>query len=567
MRWWRVFINKIAGRSGPAEDPAGPRRRADERYVYNVKLQAKCASWPKFVELFTGDVSRSGLFIPTDQKAAVGEQVEVDLELPDSQTFKVTGKVVNVIDAARAAELHTAPGLGVRLDALEGEARARFDQIVAAARASQPIPEPAPISDTGSVSVIEVAKVEITQPPARTPSGRRPAMSAGTGPIVGIDMGTTYTAVAAVRGKKVGILARGDGSRSTPSVISFERGGEVVVGAAARERVTTDPAHTVSSPKRLLGRPFSEREVQTFVGRAPYRTLAGPDGTTVIEMFGREYAVPQLCSYLLADTRKLAEAELGEPVSRAVITVPISFDAVRIEALRRAGTMAGLEVVAVIDEPSSAALANRFAPGFGGIVGVYDFGGGTFDFSVVDVGHGDFRVLGTSGDTWLGGDDLDQALAEAAANQFWRQHKVDLRNQAVEWQRLLFACEKAKRELTTGDSAVIHVPGVLRGSQGMIDLKLGIDRATLSRACGPVIQRSLDVCEQALSLLDMPPDKLTAIYLSGGTTYVPAVKEALEKRFKVPLRTGVPPEHAVCLGAAIHAAQLQLRGAGILAHR
>ncbi|HTM23063.1 MAG TPA: Hsp70 family protein [Kofleriaceae bacterium] len=565
MRWWRVFMNKIAGRAEPAaaaDDPGGPRRRADERYPFKIRLQARCASWPRFVELFSGDVSRSGLFIPTAQQAAAGEQVEVDLTLPDGKTFAVTGQVVNVIDAARAADLHTAPGLGVRLDPLAAEARSRFDLIVAEARAAQPTPEADALSQTGSLPVHTALGRPQSEPGVRrslpTPTG---------GPIIGVDMGTTYTAVASVRGKKVGMLARADGRRSTPSVISFDRGGEVIVGDPARERVATDPAHTVASPKRLLGRAFTEREVQTFVGRAPWRTLAGPDGTTVIEIWGREYAMPQLCSYLLADVRKLAEAELGEPVHRAVITVPISFDQVRIEALRRAGTMAGLEVIAVIDEPSAAALANRYAPGFGGIVGVYDFGGGTFDFSVVDVGRGDFRVLGTSGDTWLGGDDLDQALAEAAANQFWRQHKVDLRNQAVEWQRLLFACEKAKRELTAGDSAVIHVPGVLRGSQGMIDLKLGIDRATLRRACGPLIQRSVEVCDQALALLDMPPDKLSAIYLSGGTTHVPAVQEALEQHFRVPLRTGVPPEHAVCLGAAIHAAQLQLRGTATLPHR
>jgi len=576
MRWWSVFINKLGGQSADASDdaihPSGPRRRADERYAYRVKLQARCASWPRFIELLSGDVSRGGLFIPTDEQAEVGEAVEVDLELPDGQRFLVTGEVVSVVDPIRAAELHTAPGLGVRLHELTGEARERFDTVVAAARAAQPQPDRGSFSDTGSVNITAVrdAMVPAGATPSPSPPGpgrRRPSTGPGGEPIIGLDMGTTYTAVAAVRGRKVGMLSRQDGTRSTPSVVAIERDGEMVVGAAARERIATDPAHTVASPKRLLGRPFSDREVQTFIGRAPWRTFAGPDGSTAIEVWGREYAVPQLCSALLADVRAVAEAELGKPVERAVATVPISFDHARIEALRRAARLAGLEIVAVIDEPSAAALANRFAPGFGGLVGVYDLGGGTFDFSVVDVAQGDFRVLGTAGDTWLGGDDLDQALAEAAANQFWRLHKVDLRNQAVEWQRLLFACELAKRELTGADTAVIHVPEVLRGSEGMIDLKLGIDRATLRRACDAIIQRSLDVCDQTLGLLDMPPSKLSAVYLSGGTTYVPAVREALDRHFGVPIRTGVPPEHAVCLGAAIHAAQLQLRGAPTLSSR
>ena len=210
--------------------------------------------------------------------------------------------------------------------------------------------------------------------------------------------------------------------------------------------------------------------------------------------------------------------------------------------------MAGLDIVAIIDEPSAAALANRFDPTFGGVVGVYDFGGGTFDFSVVDVSAGDFQVLATSGDTWLGGDDFDQVLAEAAANQFWREHKVDLRTQAVEWQRLLFACERAKRTLSTEDQTVISVPNVLRKADGMVSLELGVDRATLTRASAAIVQRTLDTCREALAGLNMEPGDLTTLYLSGGTTNVPSVREALVDFFKVPIRTGVPPEHAVCPG-------------------
>jgi molecular chaperone DnaK len=247
--------------------------------------------------------------------------------------------------------------------------------------------------------------------------------------------------------------------------------------------------------------------------------------------------------------------------------VPISFDDKRLEALRRAGKMVDLDIVAVIDEPSAAALANRFDPEFGGVVGIYEFGGGTFDFSVVDVSTGDFKVLATSGDTWLGGDDFDLVLAEAAANQFWRQHKVDLRKQAVEWQRLVFACERAKRNLTEKEDALIYVPEALRTAGGMVDLKLSIDRDTLMRASQGIIRRSLDTCNEALELLDLAPNDLQVVYLSGGCTYVPSVRKAVAQHFKVPVRTGVPPEHAVCLGAAIHAAQLQLRQAATLSSR
>ncbi|HUH00899.1 MAG TPA: Hsp70 family protein, partial [Kofleriaceae bacterium] len=428
------------------------------------------------------------------------------------------------------------------------------------------IPEEVPVSATGSVSVLAVHTAAVTGGTGAVP--RRPIVPAPSGgPIVGVDLGTTYTSVAAVIDHRVRILFGPNGERSLPSVIAFPRKGEIVVGAEARARIAIDPAHTVVSPKRLLGRHYEDREVQTMVGRAPYRTFAGPDETTVIEIWGEQYAVPQLFAHLFTEVKRWAELQLGTKVSRVVCTVPISFEDARVEAVRRAARFAQLEVVSVIDEPSAAALANRFDKHFGGTVGVYDFGGGTFDFSIVDVSGGDFHVVATAGDTWLGGDDFDQVLAEAAANQFWRQHKVDLRTQAVEWQRLLFACEQAKRELSGAETATILVPEVLRTASGMVDLKLGIDRDILSRAASAIIDRSLDTCRQALDVAGMKPSDLSCVYLSGGTTNVIAVREALDRYFQVPVRTGVPAEHAVCLGAAIHAAQLQMRGSVTLPQR
>ncbi len=381
-------------------------------------------------------------------------------------------------------------------------------------------------------------------------------------PIVGIDMGTTYTSVGAVQGKKVALIGRTEGVKFTPSVIAFPTREQIIVGEAARQRIASDPARTVVSPKRLLGRPFADREVQTFVGQAAYRSRQAPDGTTVIELWQQPYAIPQLCAYLLADAREIAEHKLGRPVRRAVIAVPVSFTDAQIAAMRKAAQMAGLEMVATIDEPSAAALANRYVPGFGGTIGIYDFGGGTFDFSLVDVSTTHFKILATAGDTWLGGDDLDLVLADAAANQFWRQHKVDLRKQAVEWQKLRFACEQAKRQLSIVETAEIRVPQVLRTATGMIDLELAVDRKTLARATAPLVARSLEVCDKALAKVGVASSDLTAIYLCGGTTHVPAVREAVARHFGVPLRAGVAPDQAVCLGAAIQASHVKTRIAG-----
>ncbi|MCL4226697.1 MAG: Hsp70 family protein [Myxococcales bacterium] len=386
------------------------------------------------------------------------------------------------------------------------------------------------------------------------PRADRPAVPT----IIGIDLGTSNTAVAVVRNGKVSVLAGADGARAIPSVVSIPRTGELVVGAEARRRIATDPSRTIASPKRLLGRRLADREVQTFVAQAAYRTLPADDGTVLIEVDGEAYAVPQLCGFILDQARALAERQLGD-VRLAVLAVPVSFDESRCRAVEVAARLAGLEVVGLIAEPNAAALANRYVPGFGGLVGIYDFGGGTFDFSIVDVSRSRFQVMASAGDPWLGGDDIDAVLSDAAANQFWRQHKVDLRKHAAELQRLRFACEEAKRTLSTADTTRIEVKDVLRTAEGMVGLKLSLDRATLSRAAGAIVRRSLDVADRALAQAGLQPGDLSAVYLCGGSSQMPAVREAVQRHFGVPLQAGVPPDQAVAIGAAIHGSLIALR--------
>ena len=378
-------------------------------------------------------------------------------------------------------------------------------------------------------------------------------------PTVGIDLGTTYTAIGITTEAGAVVVPGADGARALPSVVSFPRTGPVLVGAEARNRLVTDPTRTIASPKRLLGRRLADREVQSFVGAAPYRTEVGDDGAPVLEVDGERYAMAQVCGLILGAARAVAERHLGLPVERAVLTVPVSFDAGRIRALETAARLAGLEPVSLISEPNAAALAYRRLPGFGGLMGIYDFGGGTFDFSIVDVSGEQFRVVGSAGDAWLGGDDLDAVLADAAANQFWRQHRVDLRKQAVEWHRLRFAAEAAKRALSTAETTQLVVPEVLRTAQGMIDLRLTLDRPTLARAGTAIVRRTLDVCDQALGRAGLEPGALHAIALCGGSSQMPAVRAAVERHFNVPLLMSARDDQAVCLGAATHAGLLDAR--------
>ena len=574
-------MSKLSGDENPS------RRRRAERYGYRVRLNTKCSSWPKFVELFTGDVSLGGLFIPTDETAEVGEAIRLDLTLPNGTKFSMTGRVVNAITQEEAAKRGKPAGLGVALDELTGEVRRTFDKLIVNAKRSQPrpaevledgsplpqAPETPEVQPTGQVNSSAIHQLPegspvgplVTPPPppppapaeAKPPSSAPMGLLQGDAPLVGIDLGTSNTSVACVVANKVTIAEMPDGSRSMPSVVSIDREGRIIVGEEARQRIATDPTHTIASPKRLLGRKYDSPEIQRWLAQAPWPTSAAPDGSIVVKLWDREYAITQIVSYVFREAVELAERATGERITQAVVSVPVSFDEYRVDALRRAARMVQLEIVAVIDEPSGAALANRFDEGFGGVVGVYDFGGGTFDFSVVDVSKGDFQVLATAGDTWLGGDDFDRVLAEAAANQFWREHKVDLRKQQVEWQRLVLACELAKRSLSANETGIISVPDVLRTAQGMIGLHLTISRAILERACASLIQRSLATCGEALNSLNLKPSDLSAIYLSGGTTYIPAIRDAVRQHFQTPVRTGVPPEYAVCLGAAIHAAQVQ----------
>ncbi len=378
-------------------------------------------------------------------------------------------------------------------------------------------------------------------------------------PIVGIDLGTTYTAIGVMTDAGAVVLPAADGSLALPSVVSFPRHAPMLVGAAARERLATDPTRTIASPKRLLGRLTSDREVQSFIGAAPYRTATADDGAALLEVDGERYGMAQVCAFILREAKRIAEHHLGVTIERAVLTVPVSFDGKRSKALATAARLAGLEPMALIAEPTAAALSYAQQPGFGGLLGIYDFGGGTFDFSIVDVRNTRFEVVASAGDPWLGGDDLDAVLADAAANQFWRQHRVDLRKHAVEWQRLRFAAETAKRALSSQASTELVATEVLRTAQGMVDLRLTLDRPTLARAGAAIVRRTLDVCELALKRAGMQATELGAIALCGGSSQMPAVRAAVERHFGRPLLMSAKDDQAVCLGAATHAGLLEWR--------
>jgi molecular chaperone DnaK len=392
-------------------------------------------------------------------------------------------------------------------------------------------------------------------PAAAAPAApRRPSAQPlrAPAPAVGLDFGTSYTRIAIHTADGVRLLDDDEGRPMMPSLVSYPDEGGCVVGWAAREYLVNEPQRTIASAKRLLGRSLDHHEIQGLLASAAYRTERGPGDQVIFQIGSQQLAVPQVCAAMIRQALQIAEKRLGARVRKAVLSVPVTFGPEQQAALRRAAMLAGVEVVGLIEEPVAGALAYGFGRGTNDVVAVYDFGGGTFDFTLLDVSQDVFRVLASRGDAWLGGDDFDLLVAQWAADQFWRQTKVELRQRVVEWQRLLLAAEAAKVRLTTAEATVVEAPEIYRRT----DLRIPIDRAVLRELCKDLVDRSLQVCQEALQAAGLDPGNVGQVVLTGGTTHIPLVRDGVSAFFERELQTLVRPDVAVAEGAAIQAARL-----------
>lgn len=377
------------------------------------------------------------------------------------------------------------------------------------------------------------------------------------GKIIGIDLGTTNSVVAVMEGGEPTVITSSEGGRLVPSVVAINtKTGERTMGQVARRQGITNPDNTIFSIKRFMGRKFEDPEVQQAIKLVPYKVGAGPNGDMRVSMGDKDYSAPEISAMILAKLKTDAEAYLGEAITQAVITVPAYFNDTQRQATKDAGRIAGLEVLRIINEPTASSLAYGLDKKSDETIAVYDLGGGTFDISVLDVGDGVFEVRATSGDTLLGGDDFDQRLIDWLADEYKKDHGIDLRTDRQALQRLKEASEKAKIELSTVTQTEINLPFITADASGPKHLTCTIQRSKLEQLTADLVERSIAPVKQALEDARLEPKDIDEIVLVGGMTRMPAVQEAVRKFFGKDPHKGVNPDEVVAIGAAIQAGVL-----------
>jgi molecular chaperone DnaK len=380
--------------------------------------------------------------------------------------------------------------------------------------------------------------------------------------VIGIDLGTTNSCVAVVETSATGkvdtrIIPNAEGARTTPSIVGFTQSGERLVGQAAKRQATTNAVNTVYSVKRLIGRKSTDEEAKRQIEKVPYKVIAAPNGDAWVSVGGKDMSPPEISAMVLLRMKEIAETFLGEEVQDAVITVPAYFDDAQRQATKDAGQIAGLNVRRIINEPTAAAIAYGLEKKQSERIAVYDLGGGTFDISILEISDGVFNVKATNGDTFLGGEDFDQRIIDAMADEFMETNKIDLRKDRMALQRLKEAAEKAKHELSSSIETEINLPFIAQSADGSpLHVIKSMTRTDLELLVGELIDRSIEPCKRALADAKLTPADIHSVVLVGGMTRMPAVQKAVKEFFGKEPNKGVNPDEVVAAGAALQGAAL-----------
>ncbi len=376
--------------------------------------------------------------------------------------------------------------------------------------------------------------------------------------VIGIDLGTTNSCVAIVEGGSPTVIPNRGGYKTTPSMVAVTEAGKRLVGHIAKRQAITNAEYTVSAAKRLIGRKWNSPQVKNAVSTSSYKIVEGPHADVRIVLRDKEYSVPEISAMVLQEMKVIAEDYLGEPVSKAVVTVPAYFNDNQRQATKDAGEIAGLDVIRIINEPTAAALSYGFGRNLEQVVAVYDFGGGTFDISILEIGaHGVFKVIATAGDTFLGGEDVDARIIDWLVQGFKAEHSIDLRQDRMALQRLKDAAEKAKCELSSVKETEINLPFIISsGRNEALHLQRTITREALEELSEDLIERTVDICKQTLIDAKLEKNEIEEVVLVGGMTRMPKIQQAVAAFFEREPCKGVHPDEVVALGAGIQGAAL-----------
>ena len=380
-----------------------------------------------------------------------------------------------------------------------------------------------------------------------------------SGPVIGIDLGTTNSVVAVADQRGARVLADSDGVTLTPSVVSFHPSGDVLVGAPAKERRLLDAKNTIYSVKRLIGRPFSSYEVKHAQERFAFELSEGPSGGVLVAARGETYTLSEISAFVLRHVRKVAEQAQGKECGKAVVTVPANFNELQRSATKAAGRVAGLDVLRIVNEPTAAALAYGYNKTSTERVAVYDLGGGTFDITILQLAGDVFEVLATAGDTFLGGDDVDTTIADHMIERFLESHRYDVRQDVQAYERLRAAAEWAKIQLSNKPDIQLCVEELAYGDGGAaLNLDYALTRQQLEHMCQPLIARTFDVCEDAMKAAGLRPTHLDNVILVGGSTRIPLLQRMVAEYFGREPRVDIDPDLVVAQGAALHAQSISV---------
>src|SRR5437763_1521444 len=369
--------------------------------------------------------------------------------------------------------------------------------------------------------------------------------------VIGIDLGTTNSCVAVMEGSTAKVIENAEGARTTPSMVAFTESGERLIGQPAKRQAVTNPENTFFAIKRLIGRPYDDPVVERDRKMVPYEIVKGPTGDAWVRAHGKDYSPQQISAFILQKIKEDAEAHLGEKIEKVVITVPAYFNDAQRQATKDAGKIAGLNVLRIINEPTAAALAYGLDKKKNETIAVYDFGGGTFDISVLEVGEGVVEVKATNGDTHLGGDDLDDRIIEWLAAEFKKESGIDLAKDRMALQRLKEGAEKAKIELSTAMETEVNLPFITADASGPKHLQIKLTRAKLEALVDDLLQKTMAPVKQALADAGVDPKKIDEVVLVGGSTRMPKVQQLVREFFGKDPHKGVNPDEVVAVGAAV----------------